>query len=119
MKKTAIIMVAILTSLFFINCSAASGGEAAFEEPANELVGTWQGVGNEQGSITFKSDGTFKEDDLPGDLNMEGTYTIDEMNKTVVCIENEYGMTYNYFYTITGNELTLQMEYGFPRTFVK
>ena len=118
MKKIAIIMVAILTSLFFINCSADSG-ETAFEEPANELVGTWQGVGNEQGSITFKSDGTFKEDDLPGDLNMEGTYTIDEMNKTVVCIENEYGITYDYAYTITGNELTLQMEYGFPRTFMK
>ena len=62
MKKIAIIMLAILTSLLFINCSADSGGKTASGEPANELVGTWQGV---------------------------------------------------------GNELTLQMEYGFPRTFVK
>lgn len=109
-KTITVILTVCLMACIFFGCS---------EEKSNELVGTWKGTGNEHATITFKNDGSFKEKGISADADMSGTYTIDETNKIVVCNEKEYGLSFKYNYTLDGDNLTLQMDIGYPRTFSK
>lgn len=113
-KLAVLTAVCLLIMGVFIGCSGGEGGSGG-----NELVGTWEGTGDEGATITFKSNGKFSEKGVSKDADMSGTYTIDEANKKVVCKEEEYGLAFEYNYTISGDDLTLQMDIGFPRTFKK
>lgn len=110
-RMAAVILTCCLAMCLFIGCSGGEGGSGG-----NELVGTWVGTGNEGATVTFKSNGKYTD---KGVSDMSGTYTIDEANKIVVCTEKEYGLVFQYNYTISGDELTLQMDFGLPRTFKK
>lgn len=115
-KMAVLAVVCCLVMSIFAGCS---GGEEGGGSGGNELVGTWEGTGDEGATITFKSNGNFSEKGISKDADMSGTYTIDETNKRVVCTEKEYGLVFDYNYTISGNDLTLQMDIGYPRTFTK
>ena len=115
MKKLIVLLMSAVLCLALAGCGSSSGTEAAATD--NELIGTWRGTGNEPSIITFKSDGTCTDD--AGDIVIKGPYTIDESAKTVTVYDEEDGLVFEYSYKITGTDLTLQMEYGLPRTFSK
>ena len=102
----------ICMALGLAACSSACGTSSA---PANELVGTWEGTGNEVSTITFKNNGMCIDD--AGSAKIEGPYTINESMKFVKVKDEETGLEFAYSYTLTGDSLVLQMDLGFPRTF--
>lgn len=119
MKKIIIIGAALLLCIAIAFIAITRSGGSSSITANNELVGSWVGTGNEHATVTFKNDGTFTDKGNGKDADMSGTYTIDETNKVVVCTEKDYGLVFRYNYTISGNDLTLQMDIGLPRTFSK
>ena len=83
--------------------------------PKNALVGTWSGIGGESGTITFTNEGTCQ--DVSGNVKIEGSYTIDEDKKTVIVYDDATETGFRYFYDVSDENLTIQMEYGLPRSF--
>ena len=82
-----------------------------------DLIGKWKGTGNELSTITLGSDGSYK--DAVDDLSVIGTYTVDSTAGTLTVHESEYGMVFTYSYELSGDNLTLQLNGGLPRTFTK
>ena len=48
-----------------------------------------------------------------------GTYTVNSSAGTLTVNESEYGMVFTYSYELSGDNLTLQMEGGLPRSFAR
>ncbi|MCR5476561.1 MAG: hypothetical protein K6E92_02920 [Lachnospiraceae bacterium] len=48
-----------------------------------------------------------------------GTYTVNEVERTMTVNESEYGMVFVYDVSLTDNTLTLQLSGGKPRKFLK
>lgn len=94
---TSLLLVALCTG--FSSCGDEITNEVVQQEPDNTLellLGTWQGTGEEEGSsFTFKSDGTYTEQD--------GEYTI---NGTFEYFSNRY-MFVTYYKTDWGKENTI------------
>ena len=112
LKYITLFCMIICMTLGLAACSSSCGGSSA---PANELVGTWEGTGSEISTITFKNNGMCIDD--AGSAKIEGPYYINESMKFVKVQDEETGLEFAYSYTITGNSLVLQMDYGLPRTF--
>ena len=83
----------------------------------DELIGKWKGTGNELSTITLGSDGSYK--DAVDGISVIGTYTVDSNAGTLTVNESEYGMVFTYSYELSGDNLTLQLNGGLPRTFTK
>ena len=83
----------------------------------DELIGKWKGTGNELSTITLGSDGSYK--DAVDGISVIGTYTVDSNAGTLTVNESEYGMVFTYSYELSGDNLTLQLSGGLPRTFTK
>ncbi|MCR5806438.1 MAG: hypothetical protein K6G68_05305 [Oscillospiraceae bacterium] len=119
----------VLAGLLFFTVMclcACNGGKKAEEEkpagaPAAMLVGTWVGTGDEIATVTFGSDGKYKDvANFDGTtISVTGTYTVDEQNGTVLVDDKEDGLQFNYNYTVTDSDLTLQLNGGKERTFKK
>ena len=126
MKKTArVISVAMI---LLIALSLAACGKSAKNEEADavvatdpikveDLYGTWKGVSGEISTVSFSKDGSYRDD--AGDIYIAGTYTFNEADQTVTVYESEYGMVFTYSAVLSGNQLTLQIDGGLPRNFVK
>lgn len=112
LKHIAIFCLIICMTLGLAACSSSCGASST---PANELVGTWEGTGNEICTITFRNNGTCTDDS--GSVKIEGPYTINETMKIVKVHDDEDDMDFAYSYTLNGDSLILQMDMGFPRTF--
>ena len=84
---------------------------------ASDLVGKWKGTGEEISTLTFGRDGSYKDD--AGFAVVEGTYTVDEDAGTITVNEKEYGLVFVYSAELSGNNLTIQTDFGLPRTFTK
>ena len=85
---------------------------------AEDLVGTWKGTGDEISTVTFGANGSYLDDAGDG-LYIKGTYRLDIIDDTITVYESEYGMTFTYDVTLSGDELTLQLSGGKPRTFIR
>ena len=113
----------ILVICLFAGCNGGGDKDksAAPTVDPSVFVGTWKGTGNETATLTFSADGKIKDvTNLDGTVySITGTYTVDSEENYVYVEEDEYGLTFAYRYTISGNDLTLQMEGGNPRTFRK
>ena len=123
-RKTAVMMSFILMICLFAGCNGSAGDKDKSSSPtvdASVFVGTWKGTGNETATLTFSADGKMKDvTNLDGTVySITGTYTVDSEECYVYVTEDEYGLNFAYHYTISGNDLTLQMEGGLPRTFRK
>ncbi len=82
-----------------------------------DLIGKWKGTGKELSTITLGKDGSYK--DVVDDISVIGTYTVDSTAGTLTVNESEYGMVFTYSYELSGDNLTLQLNGGIPRTFTK
>ena len=109
MKKCIKILSVTLLAAAVLSMASCSRG------PKNALVGTWSGIEGEEGTITFTNEGTCK--DVSGNIKIEGKYTIDEDKKTVIVYDDATETGFRYFYDVSDENLTIQMEYGLPRTF--
>lgn len=94
--------------------SAKSGGSSL---SAADLIGKWKGTGDEISTLTFDKNGTYKDD--AGIAVVEGTYTVDEEAGTITVIEKDYGLVFVYYAELSGKKLTIQTDYGLPRTFTR
>ncbi len=63
------------------------------------------------------SDGSYK--DIVDDISVIGTFTVDSIAGTLTVKESEYGMVFKYSYVLSGDNLTLQLSGGLPRTFTR
>ena len=124
--KKAVRIVAI-TLMLALALSFAACGKKAEPEPEpvvtnkatiQDLYGTWKGIGGEISTVSFSKDGNYK-DDAGDNLYIIGTYTVDEDAQTITVNESEYGMVFTYSYELSGDNLTLQLKGGLPRTFIK
>ena len=97
--------------------TSASAQTAGSSFSAADLVGKWKGTGDEISTITFGKNGSYKDD--AGIAVVEGTYTVDEAAGTITVNEKEYGLVFVYSVELSGNDLTIQTDYGLPRTFKK
>ncbi len=95
--------------------TAAQSGGSTFS--AADLVGKWKGTGDEISTLTFGKDGSYKDDAEIAVI--EGTYTVDEAAGTITVNEKEYGLVFVYSVELSGKDLTLQADFGIPRTFTK
>ena len=84
---------------------------------AADLVGKWKGTGDEISTLTFGSNGSYKDD--AGFAVVEGTYTVDEEAGTITVHEKDYGLVFVYNVELYGKNLTIQTDFGLPRTFSK
>ena len=127
LKKKKFQVVAAFLMIFMMCVAIGCGGKS--ESSSNnssgakaskeDLIGVWNGIGNnDKEMITFKEDGSFKEE-YDGDLINTGSYTVDESQQTVTCKEKDYGLVFTYQFTLDGDQLTIQLEGGLPRTFQK
>ncbi len=82
-----------------------------------DLIGKWKGTGKELSTITLGKDGSYKDD--VDDISVIGTQTVDATAGTLTVNESEYGMVFTYSYELSGDNLTLQLNGGIPRTFTK
>lgn len=120
-KNIRILSTALLLTLLL--CISACGKDETEEVSTvphaskAELVGKWKGTGDEIATLTLGSDGTYK--DVAGELSIIGTYTVDEVYGTLDVSEKEYGMSFSYSYDLSGDTLTIQLNGGLPRTFVR
>ena len=126
MKKTVRIVSVVL--LFMLMVTAFACGKK--EEPApvsetaagggsvEDLYGTWKGVGEEISTVSFTNSGLYRDDAGDG-LYIAGTYTVDVNAQTITVNESDYGMVFVYHYSVKGETLTLQMDGGKQRIFVK
>jgi hypothetical protein len=95
--------------------TAAQTGGSSFT--AADLVGKWVGTGDEISTLTFGKNGSYKDD---ADIAViEGTYTVDEAAGTLTVYEKDYGLVFVYSVELSGKNLTIQTDYGLPRTFRK
>ena len=126
MKKTAKTIVSVSLLLLIVLCLAACGKkeEASEAAPAGgnvtkeDLYGTWRGINGEISTVTFAKDGTYSDNAGDG-LRIDGKYTVDEAAGTITVYEKEYGMVFEYYANIDGNQLTLQLNGGKARNFAK
>lgn len=122
--KNYLKIMSVVLMLFVVLSISACGGSAdtASEKSgssfsAADLVGKWKGTGDEVSTITFGKDGKYKDD---ADFAViEGTYTVDEEAGTITVIEKDYGLVFVYNVELSGKNLTIQTDYGLPRTFTK
>lgn len=122
MKKLVKVLSVVLTVMMIL-CMVACGSkeeeqaEEVVHASAEELVGKWKGTGGEISTLTLGSDGSYK--DIAGSAYIIGTYTVDSTAGTLTVNEKEYGLVFTYSYDLTDDTLTLQLNGGNPRTFVK
>ncbi|MBQ7990953.1 MAG: hypothetical protein IJ080_01885 [Oscillospiraceae bacterium] len=121
MKKRCILMLLLCLTMTapLAGCDSSRGNTLSSVSDADKsgLIGTWKGTGNEISTITFNSDGTYRDD--AGSAVIAGPYEVDTQAMTVTVTDEEYGLVFRYSYTVSGDDLTLQMEGGLPRTFRK
>ena len=122
MKKTSKFpIVVLMLVIVFCMCACGKENSASAEESnaaASDLVGTWKGTGNEISTLTLGANGSYK--DIAGeDMYIIGTYTVNSSAGTLTVNESEYGMVFTYSYELSGDNLTLQMEGGLPRSFAR
>ena len=117
-------IIAIVLMLFIVLSISACGETAETPEKtggspfsAADLVGEWKGTGDEISTLTFGSNGSYKDD--AGIAVVEGTYTVDEEAGTITVHEKDYGLVFVYSVELSGNNLTIQTDFGLPRTFSK
>ncbi len=111
--------------LMFVLCLAACGKssdagtqtESASQTSAADLVGTWKGTDGEISTLTLGSSGSYRDD--AGDVYVSGTYSVNTAEKTITVNESEYGLVFVYSYELVDNTLTIQMNGGLPRKFIK
>ena len=122
--KNILKIIPIVFMLFIVLSIAACGesDDAAAQNigssfSASDLVGKWKGTGEEISTLTFGRDGSYKDD--AGFAVVEGTYTVDEDAGTITVNEKEYGLVFVYSAELSGNNLTIQTDFGLPRTFTK
>ena len=124
MKKTARVFSVALILLLVLGLAACNKKAAAEEEAntnpvtLNDLYGSWKGINGEISTVSFSKDGDYMDNAGDG-LYVSGTYSFNEADQTVTVYEKEYGMVFVYSVTLSGNQLTLQMDGGLPRTFAK
>ena len=114
-----------LILLMFVLCLAACGdstdtdtqADTAEQTSAADLVGTWKGTAGEISTLTLGSNGSYMDD--AGDVYVKGTYTVNTSEKTITVNESEYGLVFVYSYELADNTLTIQMNGGLPRKFIK
>ena len=124
--KKAVKLVLVTVMLLFVLSALACGksSEPASESvqteaaTAEDLLGTWKGIGGEISTVSFAKNGAYR-DDAGGDLYVAGTYKVDEASQTITVNEEEYGMVFVYDFSISNNTLTLQMNGGKERRFAK
>ena len=122
--KKAIKLVSTALLLTMLLCVTACGKDETEETApvthasAEELVGRWKGTGKEISTLTLGAKGSYS-DVAEGVASITGTYTVDSIAGTLTVNEKEYGMVFTYSYDLSGDNLTLQLEGGNPRTFVK
>ena len=125
MKKT--VKIISITMILVLVLSAFACGKK--EEPAQEstttgtataedLLGTWTGTAGEISTVSFSKSGSYMDNAGDG-LYISGTYTVNEADQTVTVNEDEYGMVFVYHYTVDGNKMTLQIDGGKVRNFIK
>ena len=112
----------VLMMVMVICCSACGKGEnnqtsGGTHASSAELVGKWKGTGNEISTITLGADGSYK--DVADGVSIKGTYIVDSTEGTLTVNESEYGLVITYSYELSGDNLTLQMNGGLPRTFAR
>ena len=126
-KKHFGFMVKILLVLmmcFAVGCgdkneNNSNGSGEQTQTSKDALIGEWKGIGNSSKEfITFKKDGSYNEG-YDGEVINRGSYSVNESNQTVTCTEKDYGMTFEYHFTLDGDNLTIQLSNGLPRTFQK
>ena len=122
MKKSAKILTTVLLLSIVFNITACGKNEpeqipVETHASSAELVGKWKGTGKEISTLTLGADGSYK--DIADIASIIGTYTVDEIAGTLTVNESEYGMVFTYSYDLSGNDLTLQLDGGLPRTFTK
>lgn len=114
-----------LILLMFVLCLTACGdstdtdtqADTAEQASAADLVGTWKGTAGEISTLTLGSNGSYMDD--AGDVYVNGTYTVNTSEKTITVNESEYGLVFVYSYELADNTLTIQMNGGLPRKFIK
>ena len=125
MKRT--VKMISITMLLIIVLSAVACGKKAepvqTSEPAGtataeDLWGTWKGTGGEISTVSFAKDGSYRDDAGDG-LYISGTYTVNEDAQTITVNEDEYGMVFVYNFSVSDNTLSLQMDGGKERRFVR
>lgn len=82
------------------------------------LYGTWKGTDGEISTLTLDKSGKYLDDAGDG-LYIAGTFIVNEAAMTMTVDETDFGMVIVYHITYTGDTLTLQMDGGLPRKFVK
>ena len=123
MKNFVKILSLVIVLIIVISISACGGSADAPENAggssfsAANLVGTWKGTGDEVSTLTLGKDGKYKDD--AGVAVIEGTYTVDENAGTLTVNEKEYGLVFMYSVELSGTDLTIQTDFGVPRTFKK
>ncbi len=121
--KRSVQLLSVVLMLVMLFCITACGKEEnaqASEEThasAAELVGKWKGTEGEISTLTLGADGSYK--DIAGDISIIGTYTVDSVSGTLTVNEKEYGMVFTYSYELTDDKLTLQLNGGNPRNFLR
>lgn len=101
------------------NVDNSNGSDEQTQTSKDALIGEWNGIGNSSKEfITFKKDGSYNEG-YDGEVINRGSYSVNESNQTVTCTEKDYGMTFEYHFTLDGDNLTIQLSNGLPRTFQK
>ena len=126
MKKT--VRIIAIAMLMLVVLSALACGKKEDTAPASEsavaassvedLWGTWKGIDGEISTVSFAKSGAYRDDAGDG-LYVAGTYKVDEAAQTIIVNESEYGMVFEYHFTIDGNVLTMQLDGGKARKFVK
>ena len=122
MKKNTKLSLIVLVLISVMGITAC-GKKESEPEPvvvhasSDELVGKWKGTGNEISTLTLGSNGSYK--DIAGELSVIGTYTVDEISGTLTVNEKDYGLVFTYSYELDGDDLTLQLDGGLPRTFAR
>lgn len=114
-----------LILLMFVLCLTVCGdstdtdtqADTAEQTSAADLVGTWKGTAGEISTLTLGSNGSYMDD--AGDVYVNGTYTVNTSEKTITVNESEYGLVFVYSYELADNTLTIQMNGGLPRKFIK
>ena len=118
--KFFIVGILLVMILCIAGCSKEDDtktSETTTHASRDELIGKWKGTGHEISTIIIGSDGSYK--DAVDDLSVIGTYTVDSTAGTLTVHESEYGMVFTYSYELSGDNLTLQLNGGLPRTFTK
>lgn len=98
--------------------TAPASESAVAASSVEDLWGTWKGIDGEISTVSFAKSGAYRDDAGDG-LYVAGTYKVDEAAQTIIVNESEYGMVFEYHFTIDGNVLTMQLDGGKARKFVK